>query len=91
MIEIPFYYLFGIILASFSVGVGVGYKVGNPTISQDQTRCNDLARHPDNMWKKDMLLGRTFRNGKCVNVSCPYYHASDKFCSLIKRKCSLID
>ena len=91
MIEMPVYYLLGIILTAFGVGVGVGYKVGNPTITQDTTHCHEIATNPKNDgWNKSLQIGRTYRNGKCVNVSCPYYHASDHYCSLIEKKCVLI-
>ena len=92
MIELPAYYLFGIVLTAFGAGVGLGYKVGNPTITQDTTQCEELATHPDNThWKKSLPIGRTYRNGRCVNVSCPYYEANEHYCSLIEERCVFID
>jgi len=87
---IPTWIFYSSLFASFSVGVGIGYKVQSPTISQDKTKCNKLASFPQSTWVRSLEIGRTYRNGKCVSVSCPYFTQERYSCDLDSTKCKLI-
>lgn len=74
------------VIASFGAGVGIGYKVQHPNITQDETFCDVLARSNSD-WNKSIKLGRTFKNRKCVSVSCPVHTESTHICSITNKKC----
>ncbi len=90
MIELPIWIFISSLIGAFGVGIGVGYKVQAPTISQDKTHCNTFAASDKTGWRGSMEMGRIYRNGKCVSVSCPFFTQKGCLCELVNSKCKLI-
>ena len=91
MVEVTFYQAVASLMSAFGLGLAFGYKL-TPVITQDKAMCNELATNPKNngKWKKTLQIGRIFKNGKCVNVSCPYFNAQTLKCHLTDSKCLFI-
>ena len=91
MVEIPIWFLITLLFTAFGTGAGIGYKISTPNISQDKSHCNTFASFPENTkWSRSLEIGRTYRNGKCVSVSCPVFTQESSECLFLKGKCKLI-
>lgn len=83
MIEIPIWILYGKILTTIGVGLGIGYKIAEkqPSILANDAFCEIV--HFLQPARPKLII----KNGQRVNTDCTYFVEKNKICIKTNEKC----
>ena len=85
MIEIQIWQIFSMCLASLGMGVGIGYKLANKTVSIVDSNCDT----PKNMTYGYINIKSIYTNGKRTDIECSF-KKENKLCSQTNKKCKYL-